>query len=182
MLVTLPDGREMSVPRGLMGHELKRYVDNQLKTEELERQKAAAQKVADHAAAEEDRFTALERQLAEERARSEALHKEIASLKKASPEAASMVTILSDMTRQANDAFDRNQKLLAAMNRFTDKKAGEIEDVAMLLAQQNQAIDAEQTAKRDASRRMMDDLRAQQGLERLHPELIEPPMEVQIDE
>ena len=93
-----------------------------------------------------------------------------------------MVTILSDMTRQANDAFDRNQKLLAAMNRFTDKKAGEIEDVAMLLAQQNKAIDEEQTAKRDASRRMMDDLRAQQGLERLHPELIEAPMEVQIDE
>ena len=47
------------------------------------------------------------------------------------------------MTRQANDAFDRNQKLLAAMNRFTDKKAGEIEDVAMLLAQQNKAIDEE---------------------------------------
>ena len=79
MTVTLPDGREMAVPKGLMGHELKRYVDNQLKTEELERQRAAAQQVADHAVAEEDRFTALERQLTEERARSEALHREIAS-------------------------------------------------------------------------------------------------------
>ena len=135
MLVTLPDGREMSVPRGLMGFELQRYVQNRLREEELEQQKAAAQKVADHAVAEEDRFTALERQLTEERARSEALHREIESMKRASPEAASMVSILSDMTRQANDAFDRNQKLLAAMNRFADKKAGEIEDVAMLLAQ-----------------------------------------------
>lgn len=176
MEVTIPEtGRMLTVPKGLSGSALARHVEGVLQAEKqaaIEAEQAAQAVLIQQ---EEDRFAVLERQLAEERASKEALHREIESLKKASPEAASMVTVLSQMTTQANEAFERNQRLLAAMNRFVDKKGGEIADVSSLLAQQNEVIDQERIEKRDAGRRVMDELRIQQGLAPIHPELLDKP-------
>lgn len=174
MVVTIPEsGRKLTVPRGLSGAALQRHVQGVLAAEAEAAAQAEAAALAATQQAEDDRFEALQKELEAERAKQEVLHNEIAELKRASPEAASMATILSQMTREANAAFDRNQKLLAAMNRFVDKKGDEIADVAVLLAQQNETIDTEKAAKRDAGRRTMDDIRAQQGLPRLHPELVQ---------
>ena len=82
-----------------------------------------------------------------------------------------MATVLSQMTREANDA-ERNQRLLAAMNRFADKQGSDITDVANLLAQQNQTLDAEKEERRRASRKMMDET-ASTGPGPMHPELME---------
>lgn len=174
MTVRIPDsGREIEVPTGLTGSALQRHVQGVLEAEALAAQQAEAAKLATAQQAEEDRFAALERELASERAKQDALHKEIAELKRVSPEAASMATVLSQMTREANDAFERNQRLLAAMNRFADKQGSDITDVANLLAQQNSVLDAETEERRRASRKMMDELRIQQGLAPMHPELME---------
>ena len=174
MRVRIPDsGREIEVPTGLTGSALQRHVQGVLEAEALAAQQAEAAKLATAQQAEEDRFAALERELASERAKQDALHKEISELKRVSPEAASMATVLSQMTREANDAFERNQRLLAAMNRFADKQGSDITDVANLLAQQNATLDEEAAARKLESSRFMNSVALAQGLPAPHPHLLE---------
>ena len=174
MTVRIPDsGREIEVPTGLTGSALQRHVQGVLEAEALAAQQAEAAKLATAQQAEEDRFAALERELASERAKQDALHKEIAELKRVSPEAASMATVLSQMTREAErclraqPTFAGGDEPLCGQARQRHHRRGQ----PARPAKRNAGCREEE--RRRASRKMMDELRIQQGLAPMHPELME---------
>lgn len=174
MTVRIPDsGREIEVPTGLTGSALQRHVQGVLQAEALAAQQAEAAKLATAQQAEEDRFAALERELASERAKQEVLNKELADLKKASPEAASMVTILQGLTREAKDQFDRNEKQMARMQQFANEHGQALFSAASALNEQNKVVNETVEAKRRDSGRLMNAIALQQGLPAPHPHLLE---------
>ena len=158
-------GREMEVPKGLMGADLERYVETKLQEEAAEAALAEAQAKA--AAEQQERQAVEELSLAQQldaaNRRAQAMEEEIKALKRATPEAAHMLLALQQASSQASQT-------LQALNRWDSRKGAEVSLVAEELAKRNAVIDEEVLERRRQSNQLMDAIRVSQGIEPLHTE------------
>ena len=171
-------GEEWPVPRDVFSAgKATTWIEEQIvsrQQESMRKQQAAA---ASAQAQEQDalRSLELEKQLAARDREIAALREDLESMRNAAPEAASVLQLQMQQTKDSREAFDRNQRLLAAMNRFVDQKGAQVMQVAELIEKQNATLDAEKQERIRNGHRTMDQLRIQQGLEPLHPELFSQP-------
>ena len=168
-------GETFSVPRDeFIAGRAEAWILQQIQDREAaarDREKAAA--AAELAKADDAlRSLELEKQLAARDREIAALREDLDAMRNANPEAASVLQLQMQQTKDSREAFDRNQKLLAAFNRFVDQKGAQVMRVAELIEAQNATLDEEKQARIHNSHRFMDQLRIQQGLEPLHPELL----------
>ena len=175
MTVTLPDGRTMNVPRGLTGSKLQNYVQTKL----AEEQEAAAQAAATQAAeASELERTRLElaqllHQMAESMKVIAELKEQNAQLQQVGPDASAGAIALMQATRDAERLRRELINDLGAASEWRSAFSEDISDVAAEVRKKNKVVDAEVAERRRANRILFDDIRASQGLERQHLELLE---------
>ena len=91
------------------------------------------------------------------------MEKELADLKRATPEAAHMLLALQRASSQASQT-------LQALNRWDSRKGAEVSLVAEELQKRNAVLDEETLERRRQSNALMNAIAMQQGLELPHPE------------
>ncbi len=94
------------------------------------------------------------------------MEQELADLKKASPEAGSLLLALSNANNQA-------MQTLQALNRWDSRKGAEVSLVAEELQKRNSTIDEETAARRRSAGELMNAIAIQQGITPPHPDLLE---------
>ena len=102
------------------------------------------------------------------------LREQNAQLKQASPDAAAGAMALMAATR---DAERLRRELISDLGAASEWRSAFSEDLSAVAAEvrkKNQTIDAEVAERKRANRKLFDDIRVSQGLERQHPELMEP--------
>ena len=169
-------GEEWPVPRDVFSAgKATTWIEQQIQDREAAavRKQQAAQAAAQSQEQDALRSLELEKKLAARDREIAALREDLDAMRNATPEAASVLQLQMQQTKETREAFDRHQKLLAAFNRFVDQKGSQVMQVAELIEQQNAARDEEKEDRIRSSRRTMDQLRIQQGLEPLHPELLQ---------
>ena len=119
------------------------------------------------------RVTELEALIAQQGEVIARLEEQNKRLEQASPEAAAGAMALMSATAQAQQLRTDLQKDMGAIAEWRQKYNEDVSVVADEVRRKNATIDAEKEERIRASHRTMDQLRIQQGLEPLHPELLE---------
>ena len=99
-----------------------------------------------------------------------------ADLKQASPDAAAGAMALMAATRDAERLRRELISDLGAASEWRSAFSEDIRDVAAEVRKKNKVGDAEVAERRRANRKLFDDIRESQGLERQHPELLREEM------
>ena len=170
---TLPDGTKLPVPRGMMGSDLQRYVQDEM------RKRAEAAEAAETAQAAQltelqntqVKLTQMEALMAEQAKVIARLEEQNQKLQQASPDAAAGAMALMNATAQAHQLRSELMKDLGAASEWRQKFNDDIAEVATEVRRKNTVIDAEVADRKRRNKILFDDIRASQGLERQHPEL-----------
>jgi len=175
MTVTLPNGRQMDVPRGLSGDKLEMFVQGKLKEEQAAATLAEVQRVEEASELERTRveMAQLKQQMAESMKVIAELQEQNAQLKLAGPDAASGAIALMQATRDAERLRRELINDLGAASEWRSAFGEDISDVAAEVRKKNKMADSELAERRRANKILFDDIRESQGMERQHPELLE---------
>ena len=175
MTVTLPNGRQMDVPRGLSGDRLESFVQAKLQEEQAAATLAEVQRVEEASELERTRveLTQLQSLMAEQAKVIEELRSEKKQLEMATPEASAATLALIHASQQAQTLRNELLKDMGAASEWRARFSEDISDVAQEIRRKNQTIDAEVADRKRRNKVLFDDIRVSQGLERQHPELLE---------
>ena len=174
MTVTLPDGRNMDVPKGLTGHKLEAHVREQLQKEQAAAAQAAEAKAQELTALEQTRIelNQLQGQFSESMKVIAELRQQNEKLQQMSPDAAAGAMALMTATRDAERLRRELISDLGAASEWRSAFSEDIREVASEVRKKNSVQDAEVAKRRRANRILFDDIRENQGMERQHPELL----------
>ena len=174
MTVTLPDGRNMDVPKGLTGHKLEAHVREQLQKEQAAAAQAAEAKAQELTALEQTRIelNQLQGQFSESMKVIAELRQQNEKLQQMSPDAAAGAMALMTATRDAERLRRELISDLGAASEWRSAFSEDIREVALEVRKKNSVQDAEVAKRRRANRILFDDIRENQGMERQHPELL----------
>lgn len=175
MSVRLPDGRQMDVPRGLSGDKLQSFVQAKLQEEQAAATLAEVQRVEEASELERTRveMAQLQQQMAESMKVISELREQNEKLQQAGPDAAAGAMALMAATRDAERLRRELITDLGAASEWRSAFSEDISVVAQEVRKKNAVIDDEVAERKRANRRLFDDIRASQGMERQHPELLE---------
>ena len=175
MTVTLPDGRQMAVPKGLSGDRLQSFVQAKLEEEQAQAVLAEAKRVEEVSALERTQVELSQTQalLAEQAKVISELQEQNAKLQQVDASGAASAMALMAATRDAERLRRELLSDLGAASEWRSAFSEDIREVAAEVRKKNAVIDQDVADRKRRNKILFDDIRESQGMPRQQPELME---------